>query len=90
MMFINGIDAHYYETTFPRTSTETLPDEHFSARTSFEQNLDEFTLQSITFVDANSWMYTAKATLLQDLAHVFSSLEWALSQIAADVLMIPC
>ncbi|EEM09200.1 alpha/beta fold hydrolase [Bacillus pseudomycoides] len=90
MMFINGFDAHYYETTFPRNSTETLPYENFSARTSFEQNINALTLQNITFVDANSWMYTAKATLLHDLAHGFSSLEGALSQIEADVLMIPC
>ena len=90
MMFINGFDAHYYETTFLRNSTETLPYENFSARTSFEQNINALTLQNITFVDANSWMYTAKATLLHDLAHGFSSLEGALSQIEADVLMIPC
>ncbi|MBC6971397.1 homoserine O-acetyltransferase [Bacillus sp. Xin] len=90
MMFINAFDAHYYETTFPRNSIEAADYESFSAQTSFEQNIDTLTLQNIAFVDANSWMYTAKATLLHDLAHGFSSLEEALFQIEADVLMIPC
>ncbi|SDY60339.1 homoserine O-acetyltransferase [Bacillus sp. 166amftsu] len=90
LMFINAFDAHYYETTFQRNSAETAPYENFSALLSFEQNINALTLQNITFVDANSWMYTAKATLLHDLAHGFSSLEEALFQIEADVLMIPC
>ncbi|WP_459503278.1 homoserine O-acetyltransferase family protein [Bacillus sp. C1] len=90
MMFINAFDAHYYETTFPRTCAETAPYENSLALTSFEQNINALTLQNIAFIDANSWMYTAKATLLHDLAYGFSSLEAALSQIEADVLMIPC
>ena len=48
------------------------------------------TYKSIELVDANSWMYTAKAVLLHDIAHGFSSLEEALSKIKANVLMIPC
>ena len=48
------------------------------------------TNRSIALVDANSWMYTAKAVLLHDIAHGFSSLEEALSNIEANVLMIPC
>ena len=48
------------------------------------------TNRSIDLVDANSWMYTAKAVLLHDIAHGFSSLEEALSNVEANVLMIPC
>lgn len=90
MMFINAYDAHYYETTFPRDSTELAPYQNFSSLTSFEEAINEATLQNIAFVDANSWMYTAKATLLHDIAHGFPSLEAALRQVEASVLMIPC
>ncbi|WP_144551331.1 alpha/beta fold hydrolase [Bacillus mycoides] len=90
MMFINAFDAHYYETTFPRNSIETAGYENFSSLTSSEENIDTLTRQNIAFVDANSWMYTAKATILHDIARGFSSLEEAISQIEADVLMIPC
>ena len=48
------------------------------------------TYRSIELVDANSWMYTAKAVLLHEIAHGFSSLEEALSNVEANVLMIPC
>ncbi|MEH7461695.1 homoserine O-acetyltransferase [Bacillus thuringiensis] len=90
MMFINAYDAHYYETTFPRDSIESAPYQDFSTLTSFEEAINEATLQNIALVDANSWMYTAKATLLHDIAHGFSSLEEALQQVEASVLMIPC
>ncbi|MEH7016725.1 MULTISPECIES: alpha/beta fold hydrolase [Bacillus] len=90
MMFMNAFDAHYYETTFPRDSTESAPYQDFCTFTSFEKTINEATLQNIAFVDANSWMYTAKATLLHDIAHGFSSLEEALRQVEASVLMIPC
>lgn len=90
MMFIGAFDAHYYEMTFPRNSNENAPYINFDTLPSFEKNIDDITLQNIVFVDANSWMYTAKATLLHDIAHGFSSLEEALSRIEANVLMIPC
>ncbi|ENQ3080377.1 homoserine O-acetyltransferase [Bacillus cereus] len=90
MMFINAYDAHYYETTFPRDSIESAPYQDFSTLTSFEEAINEATLQNIAYVDANSWMYTAKATILHDIAHGFSSLEEALRQVEASVLMIPC
>ncbi|AWC34264.1 MULTISPECIES: alpha/beta fold hydrolase [Bacillus cereus group] len=90
MMFINAFDAKYYEKEFPRNSTETKPYENFGSPTSFEKEIDRLTLQNIQFVDANSWMYTAKATLLHDIAYGFSSMDEALSQIEANVLMIPC
>ncbi|WP_429716147.1 alpha/beta fold hydrolase [Bacillus rhizoplanae] len=90
MMFINAFDAHYYETTFSRSHTESAPYQGFFTLTSFEEEIHEVTLQNIAFVDANSWMYTAKATLLHDIARGFSSLEEALRQVEASVLMIPC
>ncbi|MDC2865067.1 alpha/beta fold hydrolase [Bacillus sp. BP-3] len=90
MMFINAYDAHYYETTFPRDSIESAPYQDFCTLTSFEEAINAITVQNIAFVDANSWMYTAKATLLHDIAHGFPSLEEALRQIEASVLMIPC
>ena len=90
MMFMGAFDAHYYERTFPRNHAETAPYKEFATLTSFEKNINELTLQNIAFVDANSWMYMAKATLLHDIAHGFSSLDKALSQIEANVLMIPC
>ncbi|MDM5156897.1 homoserine O-acetyltransferase [Bacillus sp. DX1.1] len=90
MMFVNAFDAHYYETTFPRKRAEVAPYVDVSTLTSFEQNINELTLNNIAFVDANSWLYTAKATLLHDISHGFSSLEEALSQMEASVLMIPC
>ncbi|KEK24536.1 alpha/beta fold hydrolase [Bacillus gaemokensis] len=90
MMFINAFDAHYYKTEFPRNSLEIEPYREFSTLSSFEKKINEVTLKNIDFVDANSWMYTAKATLLHDIAHGFSSLSEALSQIEANVLMIPC
>ncbi|MED1356108.1 homoserine O-succinyltransferase, partial [Bacillus paranthracis] len=83
-------DEHFYETTFPRNSIEKEPYETFSALTSFEKEINKVTNRSIALVDANSWMYTAKAVLLHDIAHGFSSLEDALSNIEANVLMIPC
>ncbi|MFJ8528151.1 homoserine O-acetyltransferase [Bacillus sp. NPDC094106] len=90
MMFMGAFDAHYYERTFPRNHAEIAPYKEFSTLTSFEKNINELTMQNIAFVDANSWMYMAKATLLHDIAHGFSSLDEALSQIEANVLMIPC
>lgn len=90
MMFINAFDAHYYETTFSRSHTESALYQDFFTLTSFEEEIHEVTLQNIAFVDANSWMYTAKATLLHDIARGFSSLEEALRQVEASVLMIPC
>ncbi|HDX9580725.1 TPA: homoserine O-acetyltransferase [Bacillus pseudomycoides] len=90
MMFINAYDAHHYETIFPRDSIESAPYQDFSTLPSFEEAINEATLQNIALVDANSWMYTAKATLLHDIAHGFSSLEEALRQVEASVLMIPC
>lgn len=89
MMFANAYDAHYYETTFPRDCA-IAPREDFFTLTSFEKMINEMTLQNITLADANSWMYTAKATILSDIAYGFSSLEEALQQIEARVLMIPC
>lgn len=80
----------FYETTFPRNSIEKAPYETFSTLTSFEKEINKVTNRSIDLVDANSWMYTAKAVLLHDIAHGFSSLEEALSNIEANVLMIPC
>jgi len=90
MMFMNAFDEHFYETEFPRNSIEVEPYEKFSTLTSFEKEINKVTYKSIELVDANSWMYTAKAVLLHDIAHGFSSLEEALSKIKANVLMIPC
>lgn len=90
MMFMNAFDEHFYETTFPRNSIEVEPYEKVSSLTSFEKEINKLTYRSIELVDANSWMYTAKAVLLHDIAHEFSSLEEALSNIEANVLMIPC
>ena len=75
MMFMNAFDEHFYETTFPRNSIEKEPYETFSALTLFEKEINKVTNRSIALVDANSWMYTAKAVLLHDIAHGFSSLE---------------
>lgn len=66
------------------------PYEKVSSLTSFEKEINKLTYRSIELVDANSWMYTAKAVLLHDIAHGFSSLEEALSNVEANVLMIPC
>ncbi|MDT3493943.1 homoserine O-acetyltransferase [Bacillus toyonensis] len=90
MMFMNAFDEHFYETAFPRNSIEVEPYEKFSTLTSFEKEINKVTYKSMELVDANSWMYTAKAVLLHDIAHGFSSLEEALSSIEANVLMIPC
>ncbi len=90
MMFMNAFDEHFYETVFARNSIEMAPYQEFSALTSFEKEINKVTCKSIDLVDANSWMYTAKAVLLHDIAHGFSSLEEALSNIEANVLMIPC
>ncbi|HHT7189305.1 TPA: alpha/beta fold hydrolase [Bacillus cereus] len=90
MMFINAFDEHFYEKTFPRNSMEGEPYEALSTLTSFEKEINKVTYKSIELADANSWMYTAKAVLLHDIAHGFSSLGEALSQVEANVLMIPC
>lgn len=90
MMFMNAFDEHFYEMAFPRNSIEVEPYEKFSTLTSFEKEINKATYTSIELVDANSWMYTAKAVLLHDIAHGFSSLEESLSNIEANVLMIPC
>ncbi|KFN01546.1 homoserine O-acetyltransferase [Bacillus clarus] len=90
MLFTNAFDAHFYETAFMRNSMEIEPYNEFSTLTSFEKDINAITLKSIASVDANSWMYTAKAILLHDIAHGFSSLDEALSRIEANVLMIPC
>ncbi|MDM8360493.1 alpha/beta fold hydrolase [Bacillus thuringiensis] len=90
MMFMNAFDEHFYEMAFPRNSIEIEPYEKFSTLTSFEKEINTATYRSIELVDANSWMYTAKAVLLHDIAHGFSSLEESLSNIEANVLMIPC
>ena len=71
MMFMNAFDEHFYETTFPRNSIEVEPYEKVSSLTSFEKEINKLTYRSIELVDANSWMYTAKAVLLHDIAHGF-------------------
>ncbi|MFE4759920.1 alpha/beta fold hydrolase [Bacillus mycoides] len=90
MMFMNAFDEHFYEMAFPRNSIEMAPYQQFSALTSFEKEINKVTCKSIDLVDANSWMYTAKAVLLHDIAHGFSTVEEALSKVEANVLMIPC
>ncbi|TVX94613.1 alpha/beta fold hydrolase [Paenibacillus agilis] len=90
MMNINAFTASYQESAYPRDSKEAAPYACIETMTSYECALYDKIAINIPLIDANHWLYTARATMMQDVSRGFDSLEEALSRIQARVLMIPC
>ncbi|WP_028401325.1 alpha/beta fold hydrolase [Ectobacillus panaciterrae] len=90
MMYTGAFGPEWYEKNFPRNSEERLPYTSLFAKTSYEQDMYDKVLGNIAYCDANHWLYACRATMLQDIAHGFSSLEEALQCIQAKVLLISC
>jgi homoserine O-acetyltransferase len=90
MMLTGAFGPDWYEQQFPRNSKEKEPYLSISAKTSYEQSVYQKVLRNIAYCDANHWLYTCRATMLQDIAHGFSSLEEALERIEAKVLLVSC
>lgn len=90
MMYVGAFTPEFMEQTFPRDSKEDGPFESVENMSSYEQALYNNSIASTSLVDANSWLYTCKTTMNQDIARGFESLDDALKNISAKVLMIPC
>ncbi len=90
MMFTNAFQGDWYETKFRRDSREQLPYLSLYNQTSFEESMYRAVMNNIAYYDPNHWIYTCRATMMHDIAHGFSSLEEALEQIQARVLLISC
>ncbi|MFX3625059.1 MAG: homoserine O-acetyltransferase [Ectobacillus sp.] len=90
MMFTGAFSPDWYEQQFPRDSKDGMPYISLSNPASFEKNMYHTVRGNITYCDANHWLYTCRATMLQDVGHGFDSLEAALQKIEAKTLLISC
>jgi len=90
MMNVGAFTHEFFENTYIRDSCEDNPYQSIQEMTSFEKQLFNAIQTSSNLVDASHWYYTSRATMMHDLAYGFSSLQEALKQIEAKVLMISC
>lgn len=90
MMNAGAFTAEFYEKTYPRDSKEEAPYLCVSDFTSYEKKLDEAISANLPFIDASHWYYTARATMMHDLAHGYASLEEALERIKAKIMLVSC
>lgn len=90
MMTVGAFTPEFFEKMYPRDSKEDEPFINVNNKSSYERTLYETSINGAKLRDANSWLYTCKTTMNQDIARGFESLDEALKRISAKVLMIPC
>lgn len=88
MMNAGAFSPEFYERTYKRKSEAVSKD--INQKESYEKELYAAVQANIKNLDASHWYYTCKATMLHDIARHFSSLEEALGQIKAKMLLISC
>lgn len=90
MMYVGAFTPEFLENMYSRDSKDDKGFREVNEFSSYEEALYKNSIASTKLVDANSWLYTCKATMNHDIAKGFDSLESALKRITAKVLMIPC
>ncbi len=90
MMVVGAFTPEFFEDTYPRNSKEDAPFMRVNNLSSYEKALYDASINVAKLRDANSWLYTCKTTMNQDIARGYESLDEALKRITAKVLMIPC
>lgn len=88
MMNVGAFTPEFYEETYKRDIFESEPYKDIHVKTSFEKKLYEAIGMNLPNIDASHWYYTCRATMMHDLAYGYNSLEEALNEIKAKVLMI--
>jgi homoserine O-acetyltransferase len=83
LMNLAAYQYSWYEENFPRKQKE-------QGTPSFQIKFDEAVLQRMQPYDANHYIYTSWAAMSHNIGHNYDSLEEALSQIQARLLMISC
>lgn len=90
MMVVGAFTPEFMEKSYPRNSKDDKGFMNVNDVASYEETLYNASVLSTSLVDANSWLYTCKTTMNQDIARGFESLDESLKNISAKVLMIPC
>lgn len=90
MMNVGAFSAELYEETYKRDSSDLTPLKDMDIVNSYEKQLDAVIDLSLAVCDASHWYYTCRATMMQDIALGYSSLEAALDRIQAKVLFVTC
>lgn len=90
MMNAGAFTEEFYENTYKRDSSEVSTYADIHEPTSYETQLGEGIKAGAVAIDASHWYYTSRATMMHDLAHNYESLEKALDNIQANVLMVSC
>ena len=90
MMNVGAFTYEFFENTYKRDSSDETSYESMHEMTRYEKDLYSAVQNSSSSIDASHWYYTARATMMHDIAYGSPSLQEALKKIEANVLMISC
>jgi homoserine O-acetyltransferase len=90
MMYTNAFSTKWYEDMFKSSRGTLQAVQGMERAAAYEREIYEKVKENIIYCDANHWLYTSRATMLQDISDGFSNMQEALERIQAKVLLISC